>query len=341
MLLLHIGGQMKKKQQPTALGKLIAEADVNTELDNSCKNLLSHKQILAWILKYAVEEFAGHSVEAIAERYILNDTIQVSHDRQITGMNTECHPLGEGKINFDLLFRVRMPSSKKTINMLINIEAQGNFYPRYPLLKRGIFYACRLIATQFGSTWINADYNKLQKVYSIWICTNPPKKRQGSITKYGFFEQNILGRIRELRKHYDLLSVLVICLNKTHTKAPASSGEPSELVDMLTTLLSPELSVEEKQNILESRFRLPMTTEIEEDMNNMCNISRSIKIEALKEGFYKGMSQGISQGMSQGTLMTLFDLFKDGILSMEEAAQRANLSPDAFQSKIQDLQSVI
>lgn len=320
---------MKQKKEPTLLAELIATADVHTELDNSCKKLLSHRLILAWILKYAVEEFSDHSVEAIARRYILDDTIQVSHtdishDKQVTGTNTECKPLDEGKNTFDLLFLVRLPGSKKSINILINIEAQGNFYPGHPLLKRGVFYACRLIADQYGTIFTHTRYGKLQKVYSIWICTNPPKYRCGSITKYGFTEQNILGKVRELRKHYDLLSVLVICLNKSQTQAgtdtptiSATNGnrhgtlnrgkEPSELIDMLTTLLSPELSFEEKQNILESRFQLPITTEIKEDMNDMCNISRSIKIEALQEGFYKG----ISHGKSDALLESLRNLMKN------------------------------
>ena len=293
-----IGGQMNNTKEPTLLAHLISEADVNSELDNSCKKLLSHKHILAWILKYAVTEFTEHSVEAIAHKYILEDTIQIAttpakqlQDVQVSGLNPECKPFKKAKNTYDLLFRVYLPGSQKTVNMLINIEAQGNFYPRYPLLKRGIFYVCRLISSQIGGISDHADYSKLQKVYSIWICTNPPRKRSHSITKYCFTEQNILGRARALRKNYDLLS--------------------------------PTLSAEQKQDILENRFKLPINTEMKEDMNYMCNISKSIKIEALKEGFYKGINQGRAEGVSQGMFQTCLSNLKSLMQNLSLTATQA------------------
>ena len=34
--------------------------------------------------------------------------------------------------------------------MIINIEVQNDFYPGYPLVKRGIYYGGRMLSAQYG-----------------------------------------------------------------------------------------------------------------------------------------------------------------------------------------------
>jgi hypothetical protein len=52
----------------------------------------------------------------------------------------------------------------------------------------------------------------MKKVYSIWICTNSPKNRQNSITRYYIEEENLVGNVREPKDHYDLMAAIMICL---------------------------------------------------------------------------------------------------------------------------------
>lgn len=226
--------------EKTLLAQLIAGADTDTEMDNSCKKLLSHKLILAWI-----------------------------------------------------------------------------------------YYCCRMLSAQYGTVFTHSKYDKLRKVYSIWICTSPPKYRENSITKYGLFEQNLLGKVRELRKNYDLLSILIICLKKENIPVP----EKNNLIDMLSTLLSPILSADEKENILENQFNIPMTKEIKEDMMDMCNISRSIRIDGIKEGF----SQGISQGISKGRLEDLRSLMTNLKLTASQAMDALSIPPEERQYYLQNI----
>lgn len=341
----------------TLLAQLIANADTNSEMDNNCKKLLSHKIILAWILKYAVEEYAEHSINAIAERYIMDDSVCISqsilqqevkrksnsdkflqvHDKQLIGLNTENKPGKEGRVTFDLLFRVRIPSTRKISTMLINIEAQDNFYPGYPLIKRAIYYCCRMITNQYGTIFQHAQYNKLQKVYSIWICTNPPKYRENTMVKYELSEKTLLGKVRELRKNFDLLSILIIGLKKNTIQ----TLEKNKLIDMLSILLSSTLSVDEKENILENQFHLPMTTEIKEDINNMCNISRSVKIEGIKEGFANGLTEGktigISEGKAIGLQEALQNIMKNLKLSAEQAMDILNIPLEERQNYLKNI----
>ena len=52
----------------------------------------------------------------------------------------------------------------------------------------------------------------MKKVYSIWICMNPPKKRRGTITRYRIQEEDVVGKVRENEKNYDLLTAIMVCL---------------------------------------------------------------------------------------------------------------------------------
>ncbi len=57
------------------------------------------------------------------------------------------------------------------IRLIINIEAQNDFYPGYPLIKRGIYYCSRMISAQYGTEFKNSHYENIKKVYSIWTQT--------------------------------------------------------------------------------------------------------------------------------------------------------------------------
>ena len=57
-----------------SLAKRINTLEICSSYDQLCKKLLSNKQILAWILKSCVAEFAECSIQDIAEKYIEGGT---------------------------------------------------------------------------------------------------------------------------------------------------------------------------------------------------------------------------------------------------------------------------
>ena len=67
------------------------------------------------------------------------------------------------------------PVSGELIRLIINIEAQNDYYPGYPLIKRGLYYCSRMISAQYGTEFTGSHYEQIKKVYSIWICINPPR----------------------------------------------------------------------------------------------------------------------------------------------------------------------
>lgn len=70
---------------------------------------------------------------------------------------------------------------------------------------RGIYHCSRMISAQYGTEFIHSEYQKIKKVYSIFVCMTPPKKRQNSITRYHLVEENLIGNVKEPVRNYDLL----------------------------------------------------------------------------------------------------------------------------------------
>lgn len=176
------------------LAKNITAAGVKAAYDAACKRLLANKTILAWIMKSCLEEYKDYHVNEIAEKYIESPQIaeatvnpdEVTNDNseQIRGANVEDSTIQEGTITYDIRFLAIVPGTGDTIRLIINIEAQNDFYPGYPIIKRALYYCSRMISSQYSSEFTGSHYEKIKKVYSIFICSKPPKKRKNTITRY-------------------------------------------------------------------------------------------------------------------------------------------------------------
>lgn len=267
------------------------------KLDEMCKKLLSNKVILAWIMKSCMKEFMNYEIQDIVMNYIEGTPevkkVSVHQDEsgkdrrdipgRITGMNTEDGTVTEGKIIYDIRFAAIMPDAGDWIKMIINIEAQDNFYPGYPLIKRGFYYGCRLVSAQYGTEFTNSRYDEIKKVYSIWICTNPPDYRKNTITGYSMREVNIVGDVEEKTANYDLLNLIMICLG--------GSGQKNYygILKLLDVLFSMDIDAAEKKQILQEEFGIMMTAELEREVRDMCNFSDGIE----RRGYERGKNEGI------------------------------------------------
>ena len=100
------------------------------------------------------------------------------------GTATEDSTITEGSVTYDIRFYAIIPGTEEKISLIINIEAQNDFYPGYPIIKRAIYYCSRMVSSQYGREFTNSHYEKIKKVYSVWICTKPPACRQNTINRY-------------------------------------------------------------------------------------------------------------------------------------------------------------
>lgn len=249
--------------------------------DAVCKQILSERSILARIMKECVPEYKDCDIDEISNHYIENDP-QISavpvHRVSIIGLDTVEKAIEEGTVSFDILFSAKLPEQSGKVSLIINVEAQKDFYPGYPLVTRGIYYCSRLLSAQKNKVFFNDHYEKLQKVYSIWICLDPPLYRHNTIARYRIVEEDVVGHVGENTKNYDLLNTIMICL-----------GDPSEVkcegvLRMLSILLSEAVSVVEKIQVLEGEFGIPMADSFKEEVESMCNLGEGIYVKGRAEG---------------------------------------------------------
>ena len=151
------------------LAKNITAAGEKAAYDAACKRLLANKIILALIMKISIEEYKTHSIHAIAEKYlagvpqIAEETAKPSEEtrnrgEQIQGVKNEDSTIQEGTITYDIRFLAIVPGTGETIRLMVNVEAQNDFYPGYPIIKRALYYCSRMISSQYGSEFTETQY---------------------------------------------------------------------------------------------------------------------------------------------------------------------------------------
>ena len=212
---------------------------------------------------------------------------------KVQGMGNEDISQNEGTVYYDVRFNAIAPSTEEhgNIRLIINAEAQNRFKPKYPLTKRAVYYGSRLISAQNGTVFTKSDYQKLLKVYSIWICVNPAKKFRNTITRYSLKPETIIGNAVEAPENYDLINIVMVCLGKME------EWNDNNLIKFLGVLFQNELSAREKKDILERDFNIPMTETFESEVNDMCNLSQGVAEEAMQKGIEKGRQEGIQKGI--------------------------------------------
>lgn len=280
------------------VAKRIDVTDKKAEYDENVKWLLSEKIILAHILIHVAKEYYGMKPEEVVE--LIEGTPKVSEiavnpgESNITGIigdNVEDTVPNEGKITYDIRFHALTPDKSQKIQLIIDIEAQKDYYPGYDIITRGIYYGARLLSAQKESEFTGDDYDKIKKVYSIWICMNAPKYAENTITEYSIQKHNMVGDFPEGKGRYDLMSVIAVCLSKEL----AQEKKATKLHRLLGTLLSSEMTRQEKKDIIESEYGIPMTQNIERRVNIMCNLSEVIEERGIERGIEKGIEQGSAQ----------------------------------------------
>ena len=209
---------MKKESN---LAKMLSTAGEKAAYDHVCKKLLANKEILAWIMKNCLSEYRNYSVEEIAGNYIegnpeISKTAlhrdEMSVIPMIKGENTEDISINEGTVTYDIRFRAIVPKSGEMITLIIDVEAQNDFYPGYPLVTRSVYYCCRMVSAQYNTEFTNSHYEEVKKVYSVFICINPPGYRKNTINRYSITEENLVGDIQEKKSSYDLMTAVIICI---------------------------------------------------------------------------------------------------------------------------------
>lgn len=288
----------------TELKSAVMATDRDAQYDNSAKRLIAHKIILARILVKTVEEFKGMDpleVAALIEGlpYIsavpvepgLTNAVHFQNGQRLVGFNTENQELNEGLVRFDIVFYVRMKDGLSQI--IINVEAQKDEPGEYEILNRAVFYVSRLISSQKERDFENSSYDDIKCVYSIWICMN---MEENTMSHIHLTKEDLIGSY-EWKGNLDLLNIIMIGL----AKELPEHDETYELHRLPGALLSRELTVDEKLDIIGKEYDIPLEENFRKDMSTMCNLSQGVKEE------------GIAIGRAEGEAGLITKMYKNGL----------------------------
>ena len=275
----------------TEIANAVNAAGDKAQYDTRVKRLLAQKSILAHILVKTVDEFKGMKPEDVVKYIEGEPSISVvpvepglsnmektdAAGQRIVGLNTENAEINEGLVRFDIIFYVRMPSIVGRKNglsqIIVNIEAQKDEPTEYKILNRAIFYVSRLISSQKERDFVNTNYDDIKQVFSIWICMNMD---DNSLSHIHLTKDEMLKPCN-WKGNLDLLNIVLIGI----TNEIPEHDEKYEMHRLIGALLSSELKEQEKLDIIEHEYNIPISQEFREDVSIMCNLSQGIEDKAI------------------------------------------------------------
>ena len=306
----------------TEIANAVNAAGDKAQYDTRVKRLLAQKSILAHILVKTVDEFKGMKPEDVVKYIEGEPSISVvpvepglanmekpdAAGQRIVGLNTENAEINEGLVRFDIIFYVRMKNGLSQI--IVNIEAQKDEPTEYKILNRAIFYVSRLISSQKERDFVNTNYDDIKQVFSIWICMNMD---DNSLSHINLTKDELLKPCN-WKGNLDLLNIVLIGI----TNEIPEHDEKYEMHRLIGALLSSELKEQEKLDIIEHEYNIPISQEFREDVRIMCNLSTGIEERATERATEKTSEKFILNMYKKGyTLDQIADVAETGVDEVE------------------------
>ena len=271
----------------TEITNAVNAAGDKAQYDARVKRILAQKNILAHILVKTVDEFKGMKPEDVVtyiegepkvgivpvEPGLMNAEKTDATGQRIVGLNTETAEINEGLVRFDIIFYVRMKNGLSQI--IVNVEAQKDEPNKYKLLNRAIFYVSRLVSSQKERDFVNTNYDDIKQVFSIWICMNMDCN---SLSHIHLTKDEMLSPY-DWKGNMDLLNIVLVGI----TNDIPDHEEKYEMHRLISALLSSELKEQEKLDIIEHEYNIPISSELREDVRIMCNLSIGIEEKATEK----------------------------------------------------------
>lgn len=295
----------------------------NAAYDTLAKKFLARKSILAHILKEVVSEFADCSLSDIEQKYIEGEpvatinTVPLDDTLDIKGRHTESNSPLEGLVTFDIIFDAIAPTTGEPIKLIINIEPQKTTTSiDYKLMKRAVYYAARLISSQKEKEFHGDDYNRLKKIYSIWITMDVQNYRANSIQEYSLTEKVLHGNFHDQLQNYDLIKIIILNLGLKATS--------HKLLDLLHLLFMDLRLSEEKEKILHDEYDITLTHDMQKELKKMGGLMEPL----LKVAAIQAAEKATAETEQKTLLDTIRKAMKNWHLSATEVMNGFEISAE-------------
>ena len=265
--------------------------------DASSKAIFASIPFMAQILKDCVGELATYSQQAIMElcqKADIHFARVPVHDQQTAGeilmkesskqpspmdnlssaSSVEDASTSEGAVHFDLLIELTIPMPNgDQIAVVVNVEIQNDGGNICRIIKRGIYYSSRLISRQKNRTFKAPKYEKLRKVYSIWLLAAADDLLANSIRRFSLTEQIITAPQSKIlplpTAYYDMMEVVIAGINGDYMP----QGKPNVL-ELLWLLSSVEMDDDKARQYLQEVFKMEVTETMDTEIYDVREMLR-------------------------------------------------------------------
>jgi len=325
-----------KIEMSEAAASSLQITDKAPQLDDTSKEILSNKEFLAILLKHTAKEFKDMSYQEIAdciEADKISNVTEVAPGRtnqnRIEGLNPEFKALNEMMSRFDVYFKVinpKLSNEEVACYIYVDVEAQGNYRPGYPIEKRGIYYMSRMIGSQIAAPTAKTDYSVLAKVYNIFICReNVPKDLRNTISQYELVNTWNSKDIETQPGDNDLMTMVIIRLGDP------DDDNTEEIIRIMNALFYPR--TKKSYKVLENHVKYSKS--LSQEVKKMSGLGEMVFMEGIEEGIEKGIEKGVVKGKAE----IILNMYEAGY-PVEEIAKIAKITKESVE-KILAYQEVL
>ena len=287
------------------------------------------------MLQSNIDELKDKSIEEIKQ------CLDIGADgRYVIGKNVEFFSKSNGSVRMDSVFNVTIPGEEGKISVIVNVEGQDNSDPGYSLERRAEYYVGRMISSQKGRYFRGEDYDKLRKVYSIWLVFNPKAEYRNTAVRYSMAAESLSGDPDRKIPVVDAFNIYMINLGPYDEHLPDVSAFPAALFSKL-----PGNAVYE---IMKDRFNIEYDDVLREGVEKMSSLRQDTynrgyrdgveKMSSLREdtynrGYREGREEGREEGMIDSLSETIVLLMKNEGWSIEKALSLSSV-PDSMKESV-------
>ena len=260
--------------------------------DASSKAIFASVPFMAQILKDCVGELATYSQQEIMElcqKADIHFATEPVHDQQTaseilmkdsgkqlspmynlsSASSVEDTSMFEGAVHFDLLIELTIPMPKgEHIAVVVNVEIQNDGDNVCRIIKRGIYYCSRLISRQKNRSFKAPKYEKIRKVYSIWLLAAADDLLANAIRRFSLKEQILTAPQSKMPSlptaYYDMMEVVIAGINGDYMPL----GKPNVL-ELLWLLSSVEIDDVKARQYLQEVFKMEVTETMDTETYNV------------------------------------------------------------------------
>lgn len=244
------------------------------------------KPIVAAAMKLCCPELKGETLLAIEKRISpspLIPALDPTEGSRAAGENCEVCDDGT-KTVFDSLFIVE--HAEKPIR--VNIEAQATEPKGFP--ERQDFYVGRAISSEKShGVFKNSEYHKLQKVRSIWLMFDAPKRMGGRIKRRYCVED----MCEEPNGEYSILAAdpqsSLHCISTVYLPDGDITATDADPLNILAVMMRNKDSLSEKEQFLRNNGIV-----VDNDMKGAFETMCTLETHLLNKGRREGQQEAIN-----------------------------------------------